>query len=402
MNRARSYFLFCLVLLCCGIPAASQEAQRQRRPAASDFDIEILNLLGPRFLDSVPGSGVHSGYFATNNLRRIAGWKSTEGGAGKVAALHLGYWTEGDGVRNEVIVFLGEAMPSPRPADLAKLKRVDVLTRLLRENEPVIISEVEEFGIERFGLKVVRAQPWEIGPPEITNLTRALFVTGIAEQRPTYLVNVRNVSPKCITAIAWYGRENGKTGGGSGLSGACVIAAGKDFEIAQRFDLLESKEPENLPPQLPSKREIVIAVIVFGDGTYEGEADKAAEMAARNAGRGIQAGRVLQLLRDAALDKADDQTTALAKLKESVAALGEDSDEAIIAELVTRFAEGSADMRQRRIKTEVRNGMRSVKSHIRNEIEQLAFKQSHSPESLDVGAWLKRTNKMLESEALTH
>ena len=46
-----------------------------------------------------------------------------------------------------------------------------------------------------------------------------------------------------------------------------------------------------------STREIVIAAILFSDGTFEGEPDEAAEMAAEASGERIQLTRVLPAAR---------------------------------------------------------------------------------------------------------
>src|SRR5207249_6378216 len=177
---------------------------------------ELINLDGPLYVASVPGPGARSGYVVTRNLRRVSTWRPSDEVPAEASVLKIDYWIDEGAVRLEVEAYLGQSPPYSRPPDWAKLKIVKVATRLVHENETVSISETQRFGIEPFQVRLVRARPWSIGPPEVINRTQALTVVSTEEERPVYTVTVRNVSQKNVSAIQWYGLENGKRGGGTG------------------------------------------------------------------------------------------------------------------------------------------------------------------------------------------
>lgn len=397
MNR--SFFVALAIVLFCAICVAQQRPTRPptpTRPPASDFNIELLNLEGPSQLESVPGGGLRFGYLVTDGLQRIPSWKPSPEAPAEVAAMKVGFWMEDGAVKVEVIAYLGKTPPNAQPAELAKLKKVTVATLLVHENETVTVNETEQFGIEPIGFRVLRNNLWSVGPPEITNKAQALNITAVSEQRPAYTVTTRNVSHKCINSIHWYSLEDGRKGGGSGLSGLCLIPAGGFFDFRQQFALDYRPAGENAQAKLPGKREIVIEAVVFDDGTFEGEADTAAGMAALMTGSKIQRTKVLQLLRGASETPVDDTTLALTKLKREVTSLSEEVDDATTQDLSQRFASASADVRERSIGESVRNGLRFVKGDILHRIERFEYMREHSPAEADFGAWLKETTKFYE------
>jgi len=387
----RSLLIIVLAILVFSVDSAAQT--RTPHPPSSDFNIELINVEGPSHLEAVPGAGARSG-FITTRFRRISEWKPAPGSPGEVSAMKVDFRLEGDTVKVEVTAYLGQLVPNFRPPDLEKMQKVVVATRLIRENETVNINEVEQYGLEPIGFKVLRSKPWSVGTPEITNKTQALIVTAISEERPMYHVTTRNLSQKCITSIRWYGLENGSQfRGGSGLSGKCIICAGGPFELVQRFELAE-QAGQNAQP--PGKREIVINAILFDDGTFEGDVDAAASMAAHMAGEKIQSARTGKLLQATASASAGDVGEMLAQLKRDVKALDEEIDKTALDDLLTRFANASPDLRERRIGEEIRNGLRFVKITVLGRIEQFEYKRAHMPEQADFSAWLKEMTKMTD------
>jgi hypothetical protein len=345
---------------------------------------------------SIPGAGVRSGRWVNGNLRRIAEWKPSKEVPAEVAVLLIEFWLDGGAVKLEVTAYLGNISPNSRPPDWEKLVNAKVASRLLNEDQMISITETERFGIEPFSVKVSRAKPWSIGVPEIINKTQALTVIGLTEERPTYTLTVRNVSHKIVSGIDWYGTTDRRTGGSTGLNGARVIGAGKVFEIHQRFDFAEAR-PEAAETAQAPKRAIVIAAIVFEDGTFEGEPDKSAEISASIAGHRIQYLRALELLRGLSLTPGDDQVKIFSKLKQDIASLSEAADQEVVKELVTRFATASEDMRNRRIKELVSHSLKSAKMHLLQLVERFEFQRSNSPDEADLGSWLKKTTEELEN-----
>ncbi len=174
------------------------------------------------------------------------------------------------------------------PDEWNKAATAIVVSRALQPEETITIAEAARFGILPFQVRAFRAQPWSVGPPEVTNKTQALTVTRVTEDRPGYTLNVRNLSHKYINAIHWYGQENGRSRGGSGLSGARVIPPGGTTLISLHFGFPEEKlSPDATGTGGSFNTRDSHCRIVFDDGTFEGEPDKAAEMAAEMAGSRI-------------------------------------------------------------------------------------------------------------------
>ena len=376
------------LLICFG----SAASQRPRSTAASDFNIEITNLDGRKHFFSIPESPGRAGYIAHHNLNRISEWKTSEAAPEKTNALRLQFWIEAGMPQIEVLAHLGNV--ETRPYEWDKQKATKVVSRSLPIDETITITEAEAFGIVPFQVKVFRAQPWSVGPPQVTNKTQALTVLSLTENRPVYTLAVRNLSHKAINAVHWYGLENGKKEGGSGMSGVPLIPAGRPFEIRQRFGLAEEKI-QSEPVEMPSStREIVIAAILFSDGTFEGEPDEAAEMAAEASGERIQLTRVLRLLEKMS-GTAEPETARLKKLKTDISALSEEVDPRVANKLIAQFAEASEDMRNRRIKEEIANGLRYVKNEVIQEIEKFERQRENSPAKAHFESWLKELIDML-------
>jgi hypothetical protein len=394
MHSNKFYAAVITLLICFG----SAASQRPRETTASDFNIEITNLDGGKHFFSIPESPGRAGYIAHHNLNRIPGWKVSETVPEKTNAIRLRFWLEAGMPQIEVVAHLGNV--ETRPYELNNQKTTNVVSRALPIDETITITETEAFGILPFQVKVFRAQTWSVGPPQVTNKTQALAVLALKESRPFYILSVRNVSHKAISAIRWHGLENGRKQNGSGISGAPLIAVGRPFEIRQRFGLAEEKiqsQPADQPASgetVPTSREIVIAAILFSDGTFEGEPDEAAEMAANSAGERIQLTRVLRLLEKMS-GTAEPEPARIKKLKNDVNALSEEVDTRVADELIAQFAEASEDMRNRRIKVEIARGLGYIKTEVIHEIDKFQRQREASPTKANFESWLQELISML-------
>jgi hypothetical protein len=361
----------------------------QPRPAkSSDFNVEILNLDRPSFILSLPEPPHRTSYFAHVKLKRIPEWQRSAEVPAEASALRVQFWLEAGKPNVEITAFLGKLPPNSRPSEWEQIPKALVAARALLPDELVTIAEAEKFGIEPFQVRAFKAHPWSVGPPEIINQTQAITVLDVSESRPHYILRIRNVSHKGIDAIRWSGNDNrGALGqrGGSAISGAPVIAPGCTFELRQRFGFNEEKQRTE-SGESETERSIEISAIVFDDGSFEGSADDAAEMAANLAGERQQLKRIKSVLPTptSALREPD----ILKKFRSNIAALSEEADPELVNELTIRFATATEDMRNRRIKEEVIKGLRSTKNHFLREIEKLEFRRENSTEA-DFDRWLK-------------
>jgi hypothetical protein len=377
-----------------GFTAFVATAAAQKPPLrASDFNVEILNLDDRPPVLVLYEPPARSAYIAHVNLKRISDWKPSAEVPAEASALRLQFWLEGNTPHLKVTAYLDKIVPRSNP-EWEKMATTKVVSRALAQDGTVTISETERFGIQPFQVRTIRAQPWSVGPPLITNKTQALNVDSVSEARPTYTLKVRNVSHKAINAIHSYGLENDRKQGGSGSSATPLIPAGRIFVIQQRFDLTEERLKTKAQA---TKREIVIAAVVFDDGSFEGEPDVAAEMAADMVGNRIQLTRVIPLLRKLAARPGGD-SNELKMLQKDIAALPEDVDSGVVEELIERFATASEDMRNRRIKEEIGNGLRSLKRHVLREIEKFDLRSAPAS-NVDFSRWL---NDLIDNLERTH
>lgn len=388
MPRLKYFLVF---ILC--FPAFVINAAAQRPPLqASDFNVELLNLDDNSHIFAIYEPPARGAYIAHVNLKRISDWKPSAEVPTEASGLRLQFWLEGNTPQIEVSAYLEKIAPRSNP-DWEKLATTKVVLRALPLDETVTISDTERFGIQPFQVRAFRAQPWSVGPPLITNKTQALNVESVSEARPNYTLKVRNVSHKAINAIHSYGIENDRKQGGSGSSAASLIPAGRVFMIQQRFALVEERLKTKAQSE-PTKREIVIAAVVFDDGSFEGEPDVAAEMAADMVGNRIQLTRMIPLLKRL-VARPGGGPDQLKTLQKDIAALPEEVDSGVLAELMERFATASEDMKNRRIKEEVGNGMRSLKAHVLREIEKFDLR-SVAASNVNFNGWLNDLIENLE------
>jgi hypothetical protein len=355
---------------------------------ASDLNIEILNLYPPKYVAPVPDGGARGGYYANGRLRHIPDWTPSADIPLGVSVLKVEFWLEQGAVRLELHAYLGEIAPGSRPPDWEKLQKIKIASRLVHEGETITVEETKRVGVEPFQVRISRAAPWSVGPPEIVNKTQALTVEGTTEQRPAYIVRLHNVSAKTITAIKWYGAVDNREQGGAGQRGARLIPPGKLFQAYQRFASGDESSAGQSNSELPARRQIVIAAVLFEDGSFEGEPDTAAGMAAQWTGESLQLARLMQLLRNVLVNGDGDQTTRLTKLKADITALNVDVDPAVTTNLLIHFPGVSEDMRQRRITLEFKAGLMFAKDNLLREIQRFEFQQKHAPDAKDLSAWL--------------
>ena len=387
---SKSIFTYAVsIMLISGATGAAQKFPPAR--ATSDYNVELLNFGAPKYVGSVPADGQHSGMYMNSNLHRIPDWKPSTEVPLAVAVMKAEFWLEEGAVRFEVFAYLGEIAPDSKPPDWEKLQKIKIVSRLLPMEATVNIEETQKVGIETFQVRAFRAGPWSVGPPEIVNKTRALNVESTTEERPAYTVTVRNVATKNIAAIEWYGIENDRKGGGSGIEAMRLLPAGKLFQLHQHFANSGDKQTDNANPELPRRRQIVIAAVLFDDGTFEGEVEIAAGVAVRWVGQSWQYKRLTELLENEAANLDPDQNNALAKLKTDVQALSEDADPAVATRILAHFPGIAEELQQRLIKNTFKSGLGFAKFNVVRDIEKFQYQLGHGAEVKDVRTWLTET-----------
>lgn len=159
---------------------------------------------------------------------------------------------------------------------------------LVREGESVRPSELMRFGIDPFEIRAINGKPVVFQPgegPRIINNTKALEIVRVEKSLDDYRVWLKNNSSKNVVAytISTGGRSLSADGVGYGNI-LPALAAGATSTEKPLYGLDVEKEG------------ITIPVVVFEDGSFEGDPKLAARFLASGDGIRIQAPHVLLLV----------------------------------------------------------------------------------------------------------
>ena len=149
------------------------------------------------------------------------------------------------------------------------------------------------------------------------------------------------------------------------------------------------KPADNSQPDVPLRRQIVIAAVLFDDGTFEGESDVAVGMALSWAGDALQFSRIIPLLQSASENADQDQAGILAKLKADIGALSEEVDATLVTTVLTHFPKLSEEG-QRTTSQRLKAGLRLAKGSLLGEIQRFEYQQAHAAAAKDMRIWLKQ------------
>ncbi|MEW6130555.1 MAG: hypothetical protein AB1757_26205 [Acidobacteriota bacterium] len=144
-------------------------------------------------------------------------------------------------------------------------------------------AELLQFGIEPFEIKAISFNPVVLKRdeyPRIFNPSNAIEITEVEKSVAGYRFTIKNVSDKTITAVEMRSGSNGL--------GAGDIKPGETYEAINRFSSTNIE-----------KYGLTIKMILYNDGTYEGDAKSASRYLARNEGYKIQAAKLLPIIEQA-------------------------------------------------------------------------------------------------------
>src|SRR5215813_8065659 len=183
------------------------------------LEITVPDSMMPRIL--VGGRhGVGSGL-----IRRASLMITDPNAAGGFTAIDVTTIPEGNAIRVTLSVMYSEV----NVQDLLRRDYKPGGSYLIREGETARASELSQFGIEPFEMKVISAAPIVLKPgegPRIVNNTTALKVERLEKHLNSYSIWLKNVSNKDIVA---YGIVNGRsvlTDSRVKITGRPAIAAG--------------------------------------------------------------------------------------------------------------------------------------------------------------------------------
>ena len=187
---------------------------------------------------------------------------------------------EGEGIRVSISLTYNDLSNSENNA-----KAKSAGSYLLRTGESIRTSELNQFGIEPFEIKAIDARPVVIKPgqgPRITN-TASLEVEKLERHFDSYHLWLKNKSDKNIVAYQLStGNSSRQSSGGANRKGGPVLAAGATSSELREYDMeIEANG-------------IAIRLVVFEDGTFEGDSKLGTQYLATAEGVKVQSPSVLR------------------------------------------------------------------------------------------------------------
>ena len=329
MNRKHLIIAFAITL---SLFNARSAQSQQVRSTPTGFAVEVT------FLESRPpayeavrrtklprGEGSWFGLFG-----RVKEWQ-LPAGAQPVSAVRVVPYVDGETVKVTISVLRGEKF-----LDVEDM----VGTYTVRENEGLAVDSLRDFGVEPFKLKLIRVTPQTSDVPTILNKTKSLEVVGIepiVATLPRYKLTLHNLSEKNISAIRINTMLDGKLSLSrmpQGDDGEPLVKAGSLKELNEMLVTHAEKTAAGYSPESPRAQQIVIATLVFEDGSYEGEAEPAATYRGHAIGNKTELKRIVAMLEEAL-----GGSTSIENLRTKLSNLSYDFDESDMAALAKAFPE---------------------------------------------------------------
>ena len=172
----------------------------------------------------------------------------------------------------------------------------------MRVGERVSVKELTDYGVKPFEIAVVRVAPTVSALPSVENKTKSLQVTAIEPNfstLPSYKLSLLNTSNKAISSYTFEMMVDGQvkiSGMPQNKYDKPLIEAGAAW-VSEMRNPLEYKQPvEGEIPKQASQQTLVISSVIFADGSYEGNAFRAAQYRAYTLGRKTQVKQIIALL----------------------------------------------------------------------------------------------------------
>jgi hypothetical protein len=320
----------------------------------------------------------------------ITSWRPIAG-APVIRAVRLVPRIEGDAVRVIVSTMWGEK---------ALNNEQRVASYLIRENEKINIEELRQFGIEPFGIKLIRVAPSLTPvPPVILKGVASLVVinaVSVDTTLPSYRITLFNQSGKNIVGLAVdevAGKKIETTAKPRKQYGQTLIAAGKTYELQVSAPVRAQETPNGYAPATLSNPEILIKAVVFEDGTFEGDPESAAEIKGYRAGEKMELPGLIAAVDKALISPSANVSEALRNLEVEVSSLSSDVEPVLLKSLASEFPELGKEAAQK-IKFAVQVSAIGTKAKLLNDIHKLQGEGTQALTANEYREWLNKTRDL--------
>ena len=343
---------------------AQTPKQETVSPAPTGLVLEVTFLKGrpPAYLTiSELGSNSNRAWYSL--FGRVPSFKPPTN-ALPVRAVNIVPSLDKDTIKVSVSVLTGEKMHEKEEA-------VGVYS--LKENERLVIKELTNFGVEPFGLALLRLTPTASELPTVVNKTSSLQVVGLepnVSTLPSFKIKLLNASNKAIVAYAFetrVGNQKKLSGMPQGAEGEALIESGATFETQVRNSLQYVNAGDGRVPPVQPNQQIVILAAVFADGSYEGEPTEAARFRGFLLGRKMQINKIVGLLKKSL---ESEPSASIENLSKQVAGLANAADDSELTNLRNEFAM-LGDKEKANLKISVEVAANGVKQDFLKALEEL-------------------------------
>ena len=385
--RRLCLFAFVLVLISiCGGPLHAQETPPP--PNRLALEVTFYPARKPTY-QPVPAADAKSQWTWYAMLKHIESWQPPAEGH-MIRAVKLVPRVEGDAARIIVLVMWGE---------VALDGEKQIASYLIRENESVEVAELRDFGIEPFGIKLVRLSPNLAPVPSVflEKVPSLVLVNAVSVDATLafYRMTLSNQSNKDIVGLAvdvMTGNKMEITGRPRERFGQALIPAGKTYELSVRAPVRAEGTPGGFVPGAVGNHEVFIRSIVFADGSSEGEPDSAAQLRSFREGEKLVLPGLIAGLDKAIKSEPVDTHRMLIELEDELDDLNTSIDTGSLQRLTAEFPQIKDG--GRRIKTSVEIAAIHTKDDLIKGIHKLDTDAAEHPDSKTTREWLLKTREL--------
>ena len=263
----------------------------------------------------------------------------------QASALALESKVAGDEVFITATAIFGEVDASSMDAALKNVPHQLLATHSGKLNDSVTFPELESIGLEPIALRIVTAQSDAPYHPLLRSQAPSMQIDYAPLNRISGTLTVHNLSGKAVNAFRL--RNSAETGSGPGQAdttaqesskrgSSALIAPGSSFQVQMgRPQSVKTVNGKLIEDPTPS---IVLEAVLFADGSYEGNARFAAEMAAREFGSTQQHRRIERLAEPILAEDDLNDGAKIERIRAEIKRLSVDLDPTTISEFHSRYS----------------------------------------------------------------
>jgi hypothetical protein len=352
------------------------------------FAIEIpsVNGLPPSY--STGGNGSSQLFFG-GNLHWLP---NADPGTLKPSAIKLEYKEDGELETITATAYYGKIdQNTPFFGDwysLNKLESEDLGSYSGKLNDLVTVSGMERVGLQPLTVKIVTAQSDNPYHPQTRSDAPSLRINYSTENRVYGTVTIHNLSNKTVTAVHLGSLEDGDFWNQpeDNIGRKMSIAPGKSYRdtvfIQPHGRLVNGRYVER-----PLPKTMTLGAAQFADGSYEGDMQLAAGLAAYQFGMKVQKQRILSLAKSIQTETWLDDEARAERIRAEVKQLTEYPDAKTIASFRTQFSE-LPDSGVAWVRSEMGRGMRNEKYTFDSFLKPLEPYFNPNPPDTSLKHWL--------------